>query len=250
MAVRTERNALLDLFPRFGVRTLLGQLVDRLLTCVANDVVKVNDGRMREPAMRTILRRLKLHPGLSAIPAVLVYGLLVLFLVFKVPAFICQAIFELANFRILVRHLGQLLSPVKGLAISPWLTWIEQLVPAFNQTVRAGRVIGRVRDNPFKFIAPGIALPERNHAFLQSFAAMRRNNPGPGQVRRIEPAFRWCDNAERNRAITFKSDPPNRARRAVRFIVRQAKFLQAQQHGLAIGSKFNLFEVNHNHKIQ
>lgn len=166
MAVSAKRYALLDLFPRFPVGTLLGQLVDRLLACVANDVVKVDDGRMREPAMRTILRRLKLHPGLATKTAVLANGLLVFLFVRQVPAFIRFSVFELTNFRILVRHLDQLLAPVQGLAISPWLTRIEQLVPAFNQTVGTRRVIGRVRDNPFEFIALGIALPERNHAFL------------------------------------------------------------------------------------
>lgn len=166
MAISAKRDALLDFFPRFRVRTLLGQLVDRLLACVANNVVKVDDGRMREPAMGTTLRRFKLHPGLATTPAVLINGSLVPLFILQVPTFIRLSVFELANFRILVRHLKQFLSPVQGLAISPWLARIEQLVPAFNQTVGTGRVIGRVRDNPFKFMALGIALPERNHAFL------------------------------------------------------------------------------------
>lgn len=238
MAVRTERYALLDFFPRLRIGTLLGKFIDRKFRLRANDVVKINDGRMRKPAMRTILCRFKFHPGLTAIAAALVNGFLVLFFVYQVPALISFSVFELANFRIFVWHLGQFLSPVKGFAISPRLTWIKQLIPAFNQTVRARRVIGRVRDNPFEFMTPGIALPERNHAFLQSLAAMRFNNSGPGQVRRIQPALRWRDNTKRNRVITFKSHPPNRVYRTVRLVVWQAKFLQAQQHGLAIGSKF------------
>lgn len=166
MTVSAKRNALLDLFPRLRVRTLLGQMVNGSLGFVADHVVKVNDGRMREPAKRTFLRRLELHPQLAALSAVFGRTGHVFLFVIQVPAFVCLSIFDLAYFRILVRHLLDFLSPVKAMHVGPGIARLKQLVSAANKTIRTLRVCRGVGNDPGVILALGKHFADRNHAFL------------------------------------------------------------------------------------
>lgn len=166
MTVSAKRNALLDLFPRLRVGTLLGQLVDRLLGFVADYVVKVDDGRVREPAEHAFLRRLELHPQLAIVPTVFRRTGHVFLFVIQVPAFVCFSIFDLTYFRILVRHLLDFLSPVKAMHVRPGIARLEQLVPASNETIRTLRVCRGIGNDPGVILALGKHFADRNHAFL------------------------------------------------------------------------------------
>lgn len=136
MTVSAERNALLDLFSRLCVRTLLGQVMNGFLGFVADYVVKVNDGRMGESTKSAFLRRFELHPQIAILSTVFGRTGHVLCFVFKVPALVCLSIFDFTYFRILVRHLLDFLSPVKAMHVGPGIAWLEQLVPAPDETVR------------------------------------------------------------------------------------------------------------------
>ena len=166
MTVSAKRDALLDFFPRLRVRTLLGQMVDGSLGFVADDVVKINHGRMRKPAERTFLRRLELHPQLAIIAAVFSRTGHVFLFVSLVPALICLSIFNFPLFRILVRHLLDALSPVKTMDVRPGIARLEQLVPAPDETIRTLRVCRGVGNDPGVILALGVHFADGNHALL------------------------------------------------------------------------------------
>lgn len=166
MAVSTKRNALLNLFQGFSVRTLLGQLVDRKFRLRANDMVKVNNGRVRESTKRTVLRRFELHPQLAVVSPILGRKLLMLFFISLIPALICLFVLFSADCEILIRHLFNPLSPVKTMHPGPWIAGFEQLITTLNQAIGAGRVSGSVANNPGEIFTLGVLLPDGNHAFL------------------------------------------------------------------------------------
>lgn len=166
MTVSAKWNALLDLLNRFRVGPLLNKFIDRLFIGVADHVMKVNDGRVRKAAKRTVLRRFKFHPQLAIVPLVFCRNLLMFLFISLIPAFICLFVFFPSDFEILVRHLLNFLSPVKAMDPGPGIARFEQLITPFNQTVGAGWVGGSVTNNPFEFIALGVLLTDGNHAFL------------------------------------------------------------------------------------
>jgi len=88
VAICTKRDALLNFFHGLGVRALLGKLIHGTLVFAADHVMKVNDGRMREPAMKTILRRFELGPQGPGIAFIRGRTGHVLFFISLVPTFI------------------------------------------------------------------------------------------------------------------------------------------------------------------
>jgi hypothetical protein len=105
VAIRAKRDALLNLFKRLGIRTLLGKLIHGTLAFVADHVMEIDNRGVREPAMKTILRRFKLGPQGPGIAFIRGRTDHVLFFISLVPTLVSLGILLAANDWIFIWHL-------------------------------------------------------------------------------------------------------------------------------------------------
>ena len=88
VAICAKRDALLNLFKRLGVRATLGKLIYGTFAFAADHVMEIDNRGMREPAMKTILRRFKLGPQGPGIAFIRGRTGHVLFFISLVPTFV------------------------------------------------------------------------------------------------------------------------------------------------------------------
>jgi len=87
-----------------GVRPVSNQGADNEFF-VADHVMKINGGRMIEPAHKAILRRFELNPQGAVVFFVFGRTGLVLCFIFLIPAFVRLCILSRANCGIFIRHI-------------------------------------------------------------------------------------------------------------------------------------------------
>lgn len=105
VAICTKRDALLDLFKRLGIRTTLGKLIHGTFAIAPDHVMEIDNRGMREPAMKTVLRRFKLGPQGPGIAFIRGRTGHVLFFISLVPTFVSLGILLAANDWIFIWHL-------------------------------------------------------------------------------------------------------------------------------------------------
>ncbi len=105
VAIRAKRNALLDLFKRLGIRTTLSKLIHGTFAFAPDHVMEIDNRGMREPAMKTILRRFKLGPQGPGIAFIRGRTGHVLFFISLVPTLVSLGILLAANDWIFIWHL-------------------------------------------------------------------------------------------------------------------------------------------------
>ena len=105
VAICTKRDALFDLFKRLGVRATPGKLIHGTFAFAADHMMEIDDRGMREPAMKTILRRFELGPQGPVTAFILGRTGHVLFFIFLVPTFVGLGILLAANDWIFIWHL-------------------------------------------------------------------------------------------------------------------------------------------------
>jgi hypothetical protein len=105
VAIGAKRDALLNFFHGLGIRTLLGQLIHGTFTLAPDHVMEIDNRGMREPAMKTILRRFKLGPQGPGIAFIRGRTGHVLFFISLVPTLVSLGILLAANDWIFIWHL-------------------------------------------------------------------------------------------------------------------------------------------------
>ncbi len=105
VTVSAKRDALChNFFHCPGIRTVFNQGADNEFF-VADHVMKINGGRMIEPAHKAILRRFELDPQGAVVFSVFGRTGLVLCFIFLIPTLVCLGILLGTNDWIFIRHI-------------------------------------------------------------------------------------------------------------------------------------------------